>query len=440
MIVGAGLAGLTAAYELRKKGIVAQIYEANTRLGGRIMTTRDQFGPGLYTEFGAEFIDTGHKEIFRLAQEMNLSMIDVRPESHAHLKEILYFGGRHYTHEELVTAFTPAAALMVADAFEAETHGPLFESLDRTTLEYYIERLQIEKWLKDLLRSAFVIEYGLDAGEQSALNMLSMIDTDMTDGKLNLYGDSDERYRINGGNDQIVKGLTRKVEDQIEHGHWLTAISEKGSGYNLTFSKDKTTVNVSADIVILAIPFTTLRNVDLKLKLDSAKKQVIEQLGYGRGSKIIYSSRKQGGKTVWENAGSNGAMFTDLPIQSGWDSAPRQSDFVSSYTIYLGGSQAVLSRDKPEQVLNDLERAMPGFSASYGGITKSFAWHEYKYSLASYTCYKPGQWAMQGMEGKPVKNLFFAGEHCSIDHQGFMEGAAETGVLAANAVMSKVKR
>jgi monoamine oxidase len=438
-IVGAGIAGLTAAYELRKKGIIATVYEANSRIGGRIMTTRDQFGPNLYTEFGGEFIDTGHKEIRRLVQELNLSLVDVKPESQKHLSELLYFDGKHRTHEDLVNAFKPIATKLATDAATAED-DPHYRTLDRTNLEYYIATLNCEEWLKRLLRTAFVIEYGLDAAEQSALNMLSMLDTDVSDSKVELYGESDERYRINGGNDLITKGLARRVEDQIEHGHWLTSISEKGSAYSLTFEKDKTTKQIDADILILAIPFTMLRQVERKVNLGFEKSRVIEQLGYGRNAKIIFGVRKSGGKTTWQRAGSNGAMYSDLWAHSGWDSAPMQSDMAASYTVYLGGSNATIASGSSEAGLTDLEVVMPGFADSYNEITKSFAWHEYKYSLASYTCYKPGQWSMAGSESKPVNNIYFAGEHCSVDHQGFMEGAAETGVRAAASIASMVKR
>src|SRR6266478_5191228 len=57
VIVGAGLAGLTAAYELRKKGVFAEIHEASDRVGGRLLTAPNAIGPGLTVDLGAEFVD-----------------------------------------------------------------------------------------------------------------------------------------------------------------------------------------------------------------------------------------------------------------------------------------------------------------------------------------------------------------------------------------------
>jgi monoamine oxidase len=66
-------------------------------------------------------------------------------------------------------------------------------------------------------------------------------------------------------------------------------------------------------------------------------------------------------------------------------------------------------------------------------------WPTYPFTKASYACYKPGQWTgMRGAEAAPVGNLLFAGEHCSLDYQGFMNGGAETGRLAAETVLRKV--
>ncbi|HET6513319.1 MAG TPA: FAD-dependent oxidoreductase [Candidatus Kapabacteria bacterium] len=450
VIVGAGLAGLTTAYELRKKGIIAQVYEGNSRIGGRVMTVRDVIAPGLITEYGGEFIDTGHAEIHRLARELELTMTDVKPISRSHLKDMLYFEQRHHTEAELIEGFKPIAGRLIEDAEKIEgRYDQSFSKLDLTTLEQYVISLEAENWIKQLLMVAFAIEYGLDPPAQSACNMLSMIDPGAA-GKPELYGDSDERYRIRGGNDLLTRGLAQKLTDQIELGHRLASIRATGRQFELTFDSSAGSKPVIADIVVMAIPFSMLRDVEIKVELPPDKIHAISSLGYGSNTKVILGMQNQDGQAPWEKSGYNGALYTDMAIQSGWDSAPMQSAEHASYTVYHGGSYAMVAESLEgqdlmpnaagEMALEGMRIALPGIDQSFNGRSKMFQWHRYPYSRGSYSAYKPGQWSMQGIEGRTEGQLYFAGEHCSKDYQGFMEGAAETGVKAANAILKKVKK
>ena len=84
-IVGAGVAGLNAAYTLKKAGLRAELFDANRRSGGRMFTARDVLGPGLTVELGGEFIDTSHEDILALAKEFGLELIDTRTPAESHL-------------------------------------------------------------------------------------------------------------------------------------------------------------------------------------------------------------------------------------------------------------------------------------------------------------------------------------------------------------------
>jgi monoamine oxidase len=86
-----------------------------------------------------------------------------------------------------------------------------------------------------------------------------------------------------------------------------------------------------------------------------------------------------------------------------------------------------------------IERAYPGATRERNGKVFRFHWPTFPWTKGSYSCYTPGQWTtIAGAEGLPVGNLFFAGEHCSYDFQGYMNGAAQSGADTAEAVMAKV--
>ncbi len=90
-------------------------------------------------------------------------------------------------------------------------------------------------------------------------------------------------------------------------------------------------------------------------------------------------------------------------------------------------------------MLRGIERAYPGTTGERNGKVSRLHWPTHPWSKGSYSGYKPGQWTtIAGAEGLPVGNLFFAGEHCSYDFQGYMNGAAQSGADAAKAVMAKV--
>jgi monoamine oxidase len=89
--------------------------------------------------------------------------------------------------------------------------------------------------------------------------------------------------------------------------------------------------------------------------------------------------------------------------------------------------------------MRGIERAYPGATRERNGKVSRFHWPTFPWSKGSYSCYRPGQWTtIAGSEGLPVGNLFFAGEHCSYDFQGYMNGAAQSGADAAKAIMSAV--
>ncbi len=444
-IVGAGIAGLHAAHVLAKGGLRAQLYEAGARAGGRILTLRNLVAPGLYTEAGGEFLDTSHADMMSLAREFGLSVKDaLGPEYSGLIENAWHFGGRMRSEAEVAAAvrdFTSAIQLdmgALPEDISAGATGSVAE-LDRMSLEEYLDKRGVTGWLRDLIIVAYVSEFGLDAGRQSCLNLLTLVSFDTAGGRFQVFGDSDERFRIEGGNQALTDAMAAKYERDLILNHRLEAVAEDGEGFKLSFQGPVGAVERSFDAVVLALPFTLLRAVEFRMALPEIKRTCIQQLGYGTNAKLFlgYSSRP------WREAGFSGNYFTDGVMQSGWEHSKIQPGPAGGLTVFQGGKAGLdLGKGGPmaqaESMTGPMESVFKGTKAARNGSVGAFHWPSYPLSLGSYACYEPGQWTgFAGEEGKPVGNLFFAGEHCSKDFQGYMNGGAVTGRQAAEAILAK---
>lgn len=445
-IVGAGIAGLNCAHKLRKAGLTnVRIYEASSRSGGRMFSNTDLLGKGITTELGAEFIDSGHTEMLNLVKEFKLSMYDFNELSSKTKDEAFFFNGAHRTEAQVVQAFVPLAKKIAADydslgeEISYRDHGG-GQALDRMSIAQYLDHIGAKGWIRELLDVAYVTEYGLEADQQSALNLILLIGTDTADG-FEAFGESDERYTVKGGNDRVTRELTKKLDGSIELRHRLTAIAPKGGGFRLTFEgPNKTALDRDFDIVVLTLPFTMLREVDIRVPLPEVKRRAIKELGYGTNAKVFAGFSKR----HWRTLGYGGNTLSDERFQLCWDNAAMQPTTASGITFYSGGALGVeagkgTAREAVDRYLPGFEKAYPGSTSRFNGKVSRFHWPSYAFVKASYACYKPGQWTtIGGAEGESVGTLHFAGEHTSVDFQGYMNGGAQSGADAAKAVLSSV--
>lgn len=444
-VVGAGLAGLMAARCLRQAGCHVTLFEGSARIGGRVRSVADLLGPGLVTELGGEFIDSSHADMLALAREFHLDLIDTQSASEEGLATAYFFGGQQYSEQQLIDAFSPVAERMRSDARQLSTtisarhHSALDAQLDRLSIAEYLERVGATGWLRDLFEVAYAAEYGLDAGEQSCLNLLTLQPFDTANG-FHIFGNSDERYKIRCGNEQIVQGLAGDLGADIQRDHCLVAVRSRGTGWRLSFAVDSGVKDVDADIVVLAVPFTALRDVEFGIDLGTAKRRAIQILGYGNNEKLIIGTRSP----IWRTLGFDGQVYSDRAFQTGWDSGRLQGASAGSYTFYLGGSHAdvIGSRtvsDLSRDFLRDAEGIYPGLAAAATGRNIATEWRSNPFSRGSYSGYTCGQWtSLAGSEAEPIGNLYFAGEHCSREFQGYMNGAVRTGRKAAEAIIARL--
>jgi monoamine oxidase len=454
-IVGTGLAGLACGDELNRNGIKADLYDANIRAGGRCFSL-DGFFPGQVAERGGEFIDNLHKTMLGYAKRFKLELEDVEKEPPG---EVFYFfNGQRFPESTVVEEFRDLVSAMRDDLRTvaqptADNHTDAEVALDLTNLRDYLSTRGAGTIASKAIEEAYIAEYGLEIDQQSCLSFLLFIHADRRS-KFRPFGVfSDERYHIIGGNDQIVRGISNRLEGQIQFEMKLIRVRKNaGASIELTFKNGSKTVSKTYDAVVFAIPFSTLRDVELdaSLGLPAWKLFAINELRYGTNAKMMvgFDSRP------WLSQGSSGQSYSDLPNhQTTWETNPtRATDLRAVLTDYSGGARGANLDPRRVQTeallfLSDLDRVYPGALAAASRPAGNLRvhlehWTSNPFVKGSYTAIHPGYFTtIADNEAKPVGNLYFAGEHTNsfYEFQGFMEGAALSGIRAASEILQDVK-
>lgn len=456
-IVGAGLAGLVCANELKKAGVEARLYEASDRAGGRCWSN-SVLMPGQVFERGGELIDNLHKTMIAYAREFGCTLEDVNKVP----GEVLYyFNGKLHPESDVVTEYRAFVEAMRADLTKL-SNGPTAlaykdydKIVDNTSLAEYLDgknaaKLKIGPLARIVIATCYECEFGLSIDKQSALNFLMFIHADRRN-RFQPWGVfSDERYHIVEGNDRIARGLAGRVAGQIDLGHTLVKVAKTAAGrIELTFDTGSKAVTRTHDRVVLTLPFTVLRGVTLapSLGLSEAKVSAIQNMGYGTNAKLMIGFKSQ----PWKAVGSSGASYSNLTNhQCTWQTNPTKATATNAViTDYSSGDRGLRLVEKNEQAealrfLVDFNRIIPG--AISAAATQSSGlllahlepWPNNPLTKGSYSCYKPGEFTtIAGLEGQAAGNLHFAGEHTNsfYEWQGYMEGACLSGIAAAAEVL-----
>lgn len=448
-IVGGGMAGLNALHHLQKHQLDATIYEASGRTSGRIFTVQNAMGEGTWAEFGAEFIDTNHEDMWALIREFGLVEIDYAQASETALQtEAFFFEGLHRSLEEAVTAFRSFAPRMAADMERLPDYldinyrntDPFVRKLDCMSLSKYLKKVGASGWIKRFIEVAYESEYGLSAKEQSSLNLTVLISPDTAEGHIALFGESDERYKVRGGNQRITDSLAQKYASHIQLNRPLESLRTEGSRYRLHFGG--MAEDVVADYVILALPFTKLRKLDLQLDLPPLKRKCIDELSFGTNAKLMLGMKSH----FWRKQGYGGLVYSDNGIPNGWDNAQLQTpdDQPAGLSILFGGPDGVKVGEGTPESQRDIylpkwEQIYKGATQQFNGKVARMHWPSHPFTGCSYICPTRGQYtSLVGMEQVPVGNVLFAGEHCGGDSAGFMNGAAKSGREAAEEIRKRL--
>jgi monoamine oxidase len=452
VVVGGGLAGLTATYRLKQAGYAAQLYEASDRTGGRCWTIRGAFADGQIAEHGGELIDTGHTEMRQLVQELGLDTDDLSQAEPNGSEDAFYFDGRAYPVAQATTDLKGIWQQIHSDV-SAASYPTLYTSstqrgrdIDAMSIAQYIDAYVPGgrgSKLGQLLDVAYNIEYGAETSVQSALNMLYLL-AFSGQGNLRIFGPSNEKYHVIGGNDQVPALLTQALGSQVTLGSELIAIKRNADGtYALTFKQGSRTKAVTADQVVLALPFSILRSsVDFsQAGFSPVKTRAIRELGMGTNSKlhVQFSDRH------WYGLGNNGNTYADTGYQNTWEVTRAQPGGSGILVDYTGGTiGASFGSGTPvsraQQFLAQIEPVLPGISAKFNGRATIDFWSAYPWTKGSYSYWKVGQYqAFAGAERERSGNCHFAGEHTSVDFQGYLNGGVESGERAASEILADLK-
>jgi len=474
-IVGAGLAGLTCAYRLRQAGYAAKLYEAATHVGGRCRTRRDFFDAGQIAERGGELIDTGHRAIRALAKELGFALDDLTAAEAAGTESFYYFNGASYSAAQAEADFMRIYPKLQDDLKQAG-YPTLYDKF--TVRGWQLDHMSVTDWINEsvpggvnaplgrLLDIAYNIEFGAESTQQSALNLIYLLGYSSRQ-HFETFGESDERFHVRGGNDQVTTKMAQFLGNQIETATQLVAFARNSDGtFDLTLTSGSTTRVARADHVVLALPFAMLRDtVDLRRAGFSALKQTaINEQGMGANSKLhLQFTRRH-----WNALGCNGETLADTGYQNTWEVSRAQAgtpgllvDYTGGVTgtaVYGGSTQNCLTchgattpvkreaefHTSPDnaarQFLQQIEPVLPGLSALWNGKATLDYWPSYPWTHGSYSFWKVGQYTkFAGIERQAEGNCHFAGEHTSVDFQGYLNGAVESGERAASEIVAALR-
>jgi monoamine oxidase len=470
VIVGAGIAGLTAALTLQDKGVASDVYESSGRVGGRMHSDWTEFGHSFWTggqqaELCGELIDSDHKTILQLAQRFGLATVDLLGAQPNGTEDTYFIFGASYPKDQADQDFQPVHQTL-QDQVQQTGYPTLYNNF--TNAGRLFDNMTVYDWIENyvpgghgspfgaLLNNAYNEEYGAETPNQSALNLMYLLGFNAKPGNFSIYGKSDERYHILGGNSLLPEAIAGALPAESIHlNSRMTSIKTNSDG-TITMTFDTGTgasTTVMADQVVLCMSFSVLRTLDYRRAgFDTRKQTAIKQLGSGINAKlnVQFDSRP------WNRAGSTGSIYTDQPFQSGWDVTRGQAGGPGIFVEYPGADVAAsMSQSNSyttsdtntqvtkfaQQLLKQLDQIFPGIGTHWNGKAMLSTPFTDRNFLCSYSYWKPGQYvAFSGYEKQRQGNIHFAGEHCSQDFQGFMEGGASEGVRAANEILGDLKK
>jgi monoamine oxidase len=434
IVIGAGLAGLSAAYDLHRAGWNVIVLEARDRVGGRCYTVRN-FSSGLVAEGGGEFIDEDHPRMIALADQFGLKLA-VTHSWRGGEKDWASFDGKSGSLTDAgVWGFNLAEEverewelLSKLSAFVEDGNQPHLAKdaarLDAQSAADWIESLDVHAYAKKYFIQHIRSEYTCEPERFSLLDLARnarMYYTAQGHGK---------NFRVIGGNDQIPRALADALPD-VRMNAAVEAIRLTADGVAVSYQQAGSRVTLDSDFAILAVPLTTARLIDFNGSLPSAHQNMVNEISYGAVTKVMIEYRKR----FWTERNWNGRLTTDTPINITWHATSHMEHERGILTAYTGGGpgeklSAMPDEERIDLAVSEIERLFPGSAALVENVS-TIAWLNEPFTRGSYMALAPGEVTAHWKTlSQPAGRLFFAGEHAT-PLQGFMEGAVESGQRAA---------
>ncbi len=438
-VIGAGLAGLSAAYDLQRAGWQVTVLEARDRVGGRVYSLR-AFSNGLVAEGGGEFIEENHKRMLAYAEQFGLKLGCVGSwqgqqgdwasfvgKAGPILKAEIWGANLHDEVEKIWLALAQLGKY-VPDPHQPQL-APEAERLDRQSTAEWIESLDAHPLAKQDFIQHIRAEYTCEPERHSLLDLAR---------NSAMYYSTLERavnYRVIGGNDLIPQTLAGNLPD-VRLNAPVISVKLLPDEVAVTYRQGDSHQTVSSAFAILAIPLTTARLIEFNPPLPEPHRRMVDELSYGAVTKVLIEYRKR----FWEERGWNGRLVTDAPIGYVWHATNHLENEHGILTVYTGGNPgaklaALSDNERIRCAVGEIERLFPG-SSDLIEYTATIAWPNEPYTRGSYAALAPGEVTAHWKTlFEPAGHLFFAGEHATAI-QGFMEGAVESGQRAAATMMA----
>jgi monoamine oxidase len=442
IIIGAGMAGLAAGYELARAGHDPLILEAQNRAGGRVYTLR-KFAPGLYAEAGAMRIPAVHDLTLGYCEHFGLSL---RPFLMGNPKGLVYVGGRRMTAEQ--AGLTPdELGFTVADHERGRSYADLWEDATRDMRAWLAED-EIAGWDRIIrefdgytLREFLEVK-GFSEGAIEMYGVMNFVEADMNNAVVEEFREDfgrafEDMQEIVGGMDNLPNAFYREIPDRVRFGAEVHAIDQDADSVTVHFKTEAGRYSETGAYAIVAIPFSVLRQVEVMTPFSREKQRAIRQLNYSASTKILFQVRER----IWETDDGirGGATVTDLPIRRlnypTPDPTTTRGVLLASYTWSQDAARwgAMDEETRLEEALEDVSKIHPRIREVYE-VGASHAWYDDRYANGAFALFEAGQQTqLQADIVRPEGRIHFAGEHCSLYH-AWIQGALESGLRAAQAI------
>jgi monoamine oxidase len=425
-VAGAGLAGLSAAYDLLAMGADVTVADARDRVGGRVWTIRDGFAERQHAEAGGDMIDEGHSEIRALARDLGLQTTRILRNGFGYVRP----------DQQGRPRIAPRGALRGWDRLAHELEGAmrpyrLAEQRWDSPITAAIARRSVANWLDEVkadaeLRATAIGLRGFFLADPEELSLVAMVDQ--------FAGDEPApgpMHRIEGGNDRLASALAAKLGARVRLRTEVVALSQRGPTVRVTVNDGRSQSQINTDYAVLALPATLLRRLPITPPLPARQHEAIGRLKFGRSTKSLL----QFSRRFWRAAGRPRAFGSPLPFGAIWEGNEEQRGAPGILTLLAGGgasdaTQAILAKEGVGGLVNSLDWL--GSRNAELLAARTIVWDDDPYARGGYAFFDPSfDPALREWLARPAGRLFFAGEHTSLKWQGYMNGAVESGRRAA---------
>lgn len=427
LISGAGLAGLTAARELTQKGAVVTVIDARDRVGGRVFTLREPFLRGEHAEAGADLIDESQTEICRLIADVGLRTARILPGGFTSVRHDRRIGGKR-AWKDLGKRLQPEVRAFCVS--EQRWDGGVAEALARESVAEWLDRIRAPKPLKDVavgLRGFFL-------ADPAELSLLALADQFAEDGAPG----SERMFRIVGGNDRLPVHLAKALGSKVRLQTILRRVTQTRDGVTAALESNGRVEEGRFDYLVCAMPATTARDLVFEPALPDLQRQAMSSVKYGAATKTAL----QFDRAPWRKRGRPRAFGSPLPIGAVWDGNEEQRGGI--LTLLAGGGASAATREMlaaegPSRIVREL--SWLNLKNTEMIAWASLSWEHERWSRGGYAFFDP-QFppSLRYSLARPFGRVFFAGEHTSLRWQGYMNGAVETGIRAAEEVAAVTRR